>query len=136
LSIKRNIIIKAIQLALGINVVNIIISLLLSYTSIRSIDLNNIKGIFGNITMLESGLFLLYGLIGAYFNSPRLGWDNKDESNPTLVQLRGGKQVTLTKRRMELVDNADPSKQIRPFISLLCGAIFLSEIILLALLVV
>ena len=128
-------IITSIQLALGINIVNIILSLILSNAYFGRIEINNIKGIIGNITFLESGLLFLYGFIGAYSNTPRLRWDNKDENNSILVRARSI-FVVPTKRRLEVVDDGNPSKQGRPFISILCGAILLAEIIILAILMV
>jgi hypothetical protein len=135
LSINRSIIIKSIRLALGIGIINIVLSLILSNAYFGRIEINNITGIIGDITFLESGLLFLYGFIGAYSNNPRLRWNNNDENNSTIVRSRSI-LVVPTKRRMELVDDVNPSKQERPFISILCGAILLAEIIVLAILVV
>jgi hypothetical protein len=134
LSIKRNIIIKSIQLTLVLTVVNIIISFILSKAYFGSIETYQITGILGNVTLLESGLLFLYGFIGAYLNTPRLRWDNKDENTSTPVRLKTGHWVIPTKRRMIVVDDNDPSKQGRPFVSILCGAILLAEIVALAIL--
>ena len=114
---------------------NIILSFVLSNIYFGSIDTNNIIGIIGNITFLESGLLFVYGFIGAYSNTPRLRWDNKDENNSIMVRARSI-FVVPTKRSMEVVDDGNPSKQGRPFISILCGAILLAEIIILTLLIV
>ncbi|MGD0805538.1 MAG: hypothetical protein ABSA11_15870 [Candidatus Bathyarchaeia archaeon] len=135
MSINRSIIIKSIRLALGIGIINIVLSLILSNAYFGRIEINNITGIIGDITFLESGLLFLYGFIGAYSNNPRLRWNNNDENNSTIVRSRSI-LVVPTKRRMELVDDVNPSKQERPFISILCGAILLAEIIVLAILVV
>jgi len=135
LSINRSIIIKSIQLALGINIINVVLSLILSNAYFGRIEINNITGIIGDITFLESGLLFLYGFIGAYSNNPRLRWNNKDENISTIVRSRSI-LVVPTIRRMELVDDVNPSKQGRLFISILCGAILLAEIILLAILIV
>ena len=136
MSIERNIIIKSIQLTLGINVINIILSLILSNAYFGGIDINNIKGIIGNITFLESAILLLYGASDAYSHTPKLRFDPKDENNPVLVRLQTGIKVVQTKRHMTVEDYRDPSTQGKPFISLLCGAFLLAEIIILAILTV
>lgn len=112
MSINRSIIIKSIQLALGITIVNIIISFILSNVYFGNIETINIKEIFSNIAFLESGLLFLYGFIGAYLDSPRLRWNNTDENTSTLVHGL----VLPTKRRMEVVDDVNTSKQGRPLI--------------------
>lgn len=123
-------------MTLVLTVVNIIISIILSNTYFGSIVTNQIIGILGNITLLESGILFLYGIISAYSYTPRLRWDNKEEYDSTPVRFKGGNWVVATKRRLGLVDDDDPAKQVRPYVSLLCGAILLVEIVALALLTV
>ena len=134
MSTKRNIIIKSIQLALVLTVVNIIVSFILSSTYFGSIVTSQIIGVLGNITLLESGVLFLYGIISAYSYTPRLRWGNEEEYVSTPVRFKGGDWVVATKRRLGLVDDGDPVKQERPYVSLLCGAILLVEIVALALL--
>ena len=91
-------------------------------------------GALGNITLLESMLLFVFGFIGAYSNTERLRWYNKDDNNSVNVRTRIGIWAFPTKRRMEVVDDGDPGKEWRYFTSILCGGIFLIETVALALL--
>jgi len=135
LSIERIIIIKSIQLMLVLTVVNIIFSFIMSKAYFESIETNTIKEIMGNTLLLESMLLFIYGVICAYSNTPRLRGDNKDEN--IVVNVRGRSVMTVpTKRRMVVVDDSEPSKQVRPFVSILCGVMLLAEMVALAIWIV
>ena len=134
MSIERKIITKSFQLTLVLTIANAIVSYILSLTIFGSIGVSAITGILGNVTILESAILFLYGIIGAYSNAPKLRFDKKDENNPVFVRLKTGDRLVQTKRHMNVVDDGNPSKQARPFIAILCGGILLAEVIILALL--
>jgi hypothetical protein len=114
--------------------VNIIFSLILSQGSFGVLETIQFTETLGNITLLESMLLFIYGLIGAYSNTERLRWYNKDDVNSVNVRTRTGIWAFPTKRRMEVVDEGDLDKEWRYFTSILCGVIFLIETVALVLL--
>ena len=134
MSTTKEILIKSAQLSIGLTLVNIIFSLILSQASFGVLETKQFMGTLGNITLLESMLLFIYGFIGAYSNTERLRWYNKDDNNSVNVRTRIGIWAFPTKRRMEVVDDGDPGKEWRYFTSILCGGIFLIETVALALL--
>ena len=110
------------------------LSLLLSQVLFGGLVTARITGILGNLTLLELMLLFLYGFIVVSLNTTRLRGDSTEEPHPVHVRLKTGDVVVPTKRRMVVVDDSDPKKEGKGFISLLCGVILLAEIVALALL--
>jgi hypothetical protein len=126
--------IKSAQFSLGITLVNVILSLILSQVFFEGFATGQFIGTLGNITLLESMLLVIYGSIVFWTNTKKLRAEKTYEPYP--VYIRAGRWVRWvlpTMRRIVGVDEGDPRKERRGFFFLLCGAFLLAEIIALAL---
>jgi hypothetical protein len=141
LSNNKQILIKSTRLAVILTIVNVVLSLALSKVFSGGLEPGQITGWFGNVTLLEAMVLLLYG--GAVDFTSSIKWvsvfrllriparakEEEETSDSTL-----GNMAKSSKQKDEVDIERSRSGERRAISYVLSGVILISEIVLLALL--
>ena len=141
MSNNKQILIKSTRLAVILTIVNVVLSLALSKVFSGGLELGQISGWFGNVTLLEAMVLLLYG--GAVDFTSSIKWvsvfrllriptrakEEKEKSDSTL-----GNKAKRSIHKEEADIERSRSGERKAISYVLSGAILISEIVVLALL--
>ncbi len=131
----KRILIKSAQYSIALTILNMIFSLIISQVSSGGLEVNQITGNLGNITLLESVVLFLTGAYVGWPNTASIvDSDNSEDLTVARVpDARGGWFVALIGRRRIVSSEDDGSKIGRAFSFIMCGALLFAEIVALAL---
>jgi len=134
---NKQILIKSIRLTVILNILNLVLSLALSKVFSGGFEIGQITGIFGNITLLETMALFLYGGAIDFSNSVtwssitrilRLPFEAKEDNKKPDYSTHDRINEHEIKKDIEKAQIGQKNATV----FVLVGAIFLGEIIILA----
>lgn len=140
MSNNKQILIKSTRLSIILTIVNVVLGLVLSKVFSGGFELGQVSGSFGNVTLLEAMVLLLYG--GAVDFTSSVKWTSvfrllriptgkKEERS----DIKLGNQAMTSKKIDEIDIEKSRSGERRAISYILSGAILLAEILILAMLI-
>jgi len=133
---NRQILIKSFRLSIILNIVNVILSLVLSKVYSGGFETGQISEYVGNITLLETMLMFLYG--GAVDFTSSVKWSSAMRFLRIPPRHKGdeeniGEHNNLDKNRKKELDiEKSRSGERMALVYIICGAILLAELVVLA----